>query len=131
MPLVILPVFPSQPTYQLVFTPSSQAPATITLFGYGKKFSNFAKMYIEESKYIRENNSFNFELTIFNNINNRADILFKVCMKAFSTILKAFILDYYYSNIGITSLTMNFDQVYYLIRVYFKGAKYKRNILSK
>ncbi len=52
-------------------------------------------------------------------------------MKAFPTILKDLALDYYYSNIGITGLTMNFDQVCYLIRAYFEDAEYKRSILSK
>ncbi len=45
--------------------------------------------------------------------------------------LKGLALDYYYSNIGITGLTMNFDQVCYLIRAYFESDEYKRSILSK
>lgn len=45
--------------------------------------------------------------------------------------LKDLALDYYYSNIGITSLTINFDQVCYLIQAFFEGAEYKKSILPK
>ncbi len=88
-------------------------------------------MYIEESKYSRENNSFIFKLAIFNGICSRVVILSKAHMKAFPTMLKGLALDYYYLNIGITGLTMNFDQVYYLIWVYFEDTRYTRRILSK
>ena len=130
-PLAIPPVPPPQPTYQLVLIPLGQAPAITTISGYGRELSNLAKMYTEESKYSGENDSFTFKLAIFNDICSRADVPSEAHMKAFLTILKGLALDYYYLNIGITSLTMNFDQVCYLIRAYFEGAEYKRSILSK
>lgn len=82
---------------------------------YGKKFSNFAKMYIRKSKYSGKNNSFTFKLAIFNNIYSRAIVPFKACIKVYSTILKSLALDYYYSNINITNLIINFDHICYLI----------------
>lgn len=52
-------------------------------------------------------------------------------MKAIPTMLKWLALDYYSSNISISGIAMNFDQVCYSIRAYFEGAEYKRSILSK
>lgn len=94
--LVILLVPLSQPTYQPVPTPLGQVLTTIIILDYGKEFFNLVKIYIEESKYNRENNSFIFKLAIFNNICSKADILFEICIKVFPTILKGLILDYYY-----------------------------------
>lgn len=88
-------------------------------------------MYTKEFKYSGENNSFIFKFVIFNDICSRADILFEARIKAFLTMLKVLVLDYYYLNIGIISLTINFDQVCYLIQAYFEGTKYKKSILSK
>lgn len=130
-PLAIPPVPQPQPTYQPVPTPQGQASATTAISGYGRELSNLAKMYTEESKYSGENDSFTFKLAIFNDICSRADVPAEARMKAFPTMLKGLALDYYYSNISITGLTMNFDQVCYLIRAYFEGAEYKRSILSK
>lgn len=52
-------------------------------------------------------------------------------MKAFFTILQSLVLDYFYSNISISVVTMNFNQVCNFIRNYFEEAKYKQNIFSK
>ncbi len=88
-------------------------------------------MYTKESKYNGENNNFTFKLAIFNDICSKANLFFEAYMKAFLTMLKDLTLDYDYSNIGITSLTMDFNQVYYLIQAYFENVKYKKNILFK
>ncbi len=101
--------------YQPVPIPLGQTPATTTISGYGRELSNLAKMYTKESKYSGENDSFTFKLAIFNDICSRADVLFETRMKAFLTMSKGLALDYYYLNIDITDLTMNFDQVCYLI----------------
>ena len=130
-PLAIPPVPPPQPMYQPVPIPLGQASAITTISDYSRELSNLAKMYTKESKYSGKNNSFTFKLAIFNDICSRADVPSEVRIKAFPTMLKGLALDYYYSNIGITSLTMNFDQVCYLIQTYFEGAKYKKSILSK
>lgn len=82
--------------YQLVPTPLGQVLTIMIILGYGREFFNLVKIYIEESKYNKENNSFIFKLAIFNNICNRADILFEICIKVFPTILKDLTLDYYY-----------------------------------
>ena len=55
-------------------------------------------MYTEESKYRGNKDSFNFKLTIFHNICGRANILYKAKAKAFPTILKNLVLDFFYLN---------------------------------
>lgn len=50
-------------------------------------------------------------------------------MKAFPTMLIGLALNYYYLNINTNAVTRNFNQVYNIIRNYFKKAKYKQNIL--
>lgn len=52
-------------------------------------------------------------------------------MMVFSTILKKLALDYYYSNISTSAVALNFKQIRNYIRNYFKGAEYKRTVLSK
>lgn len=85
--------------------------------GYGKKLIDLAKIYINKIKYSGQNNSFTFQLVIFPNICIRADILSKVKIKVVSIILKSLILDYYYLNININSIAINFNWVYYSIRI--------------
>lgn len=43
-------------------------------------------------------------------------------------ILKELILDLHNLNININSIIINYNQIYYLIRVYFKKIKYKQSI---
>lgn len=88
-------------------------------------------MYIKEFKYSGKNNSFAFKLAIFNNTCNRIDVFSKACMKAFLSMLKDLLLNYNYLNIGITGISINFDQICYLIWAYFEDAKYKKSILFK
>ena len=42
---------------------------------YGKELANLAKLYIDESKYNGENDNFDFKLTIFTDLYQKADIL--------------------------------------------------------
>ena len=44
--------------------PIPPAPA-VTTQGHGRELSNLAKMYTEESKYSREDDNFDFKLTVF------------------------------------------------------------------
>ena len=55
-------------------------------------------MYTEESKYRGDGDSFNFKLAIFYNIYRRANVLYKAKVKAFPTMLKGLVLDFFYSN---------------------------------
>ena len=69
-----------------------------TLKGYRRELNIIIKMYTEESKYRNNKNSFNFKLAIFHNIYKRANILYKVKVKAFPTMLKGLALDFFYLN---------------------------------
>ena len=65
---------------------------------YGRELSTIIKMYTEESKYKGNRDSFNFKLTIFYNICGCANILYKTKVKAFPTMLKGLVLDFFYLN---------------------------------
>ena len=73
--------------------------------GYGQELSIIIKIYIKESKYKSNRDSFNFKLTIFHNICGRANILYKTKAKAFPTMLKGLVLNFFYSNNTINKLS--------------------------
>ena len=66
--------------------------------GYKQELNIIIKMYIKESKYKSNRDSFNFKLTIFHNIYRRANILYKAKAKAFPIILKGLVLDFFYRS---------------------------------
>jgi hypothetical protein len=63
-----------------------------------KELANLTKLYTNKAKYNDENDSFSYKLTIFHDMYDRVDISQSAKLKAFSTMLKDLILDYYYSN---------------------------------
>lgn len=87
-----------------------------TSTGNSKKLSNLVKIYTNNAKYSGHNNSFIFKLTIFYNICLRTNILLKAKIKTFFIMLKGPALDNYLSNIGISSIIMNFNYIRYSIR---------------
>ena len=68
------------------------------LKSYKQELNIIIKMYIKESKYKSNRDSFNFKLTIFYNIYGCTNILYKVKAKAFPIILKGLVLDFFYLN---------------------------------
>jgi hypothetical protein len=52
-----------------------QLTETKAITNYSKDLTTLVKIYIEESKYSKEDNNFNYKLIIFNNFYNRVDIL--------------------------------------------------------
>ena len=87
-----------------------------------------AKIYTEESKYNKENNNFNYKLTIFNNLYNRVNILQEVKIKGFLIMLNGITLNFYYKN---KATYITFNSICNTIYNYFKGLKYKHKILIK
>jgi hypothetical protein len=65
---------------------------------YKQELSTIIKIYIEENKYRGNRDNFNFKLTIFYNIYGYINILYKAKAKAFPTILKGLVLDFFYLN---------------------------------
>ena len=102
-----------------------------TIIGHSRELLNLAKIYVNNAKYYSYNDSFIFKLTIFHDVCLKADILPKVKIKIFLTIFKSLAPDYYYSNISISTITMNFDQVCNFIKNYFEEDKYKQNVFLK
>ena len=66
-----------------------------TLKGYKRELNIIIKMYIKESKYRSNKNSFNFKLAIFYNICGCTNILYKTKAKAFPMMLKGLVLDFF------------------------------------
>lgn len=87
-------------------------------------------MYTDEAKYSGENDSFTFKLTIFHDICAMVDVPHEGKLKAFSTKLTIRALEYYYSNVSI-STAATFDEVCDSIRRYFEGAEHRRSVLFR
>ena len=62
-------------------------------------------MYIEESKYRDNRDSFNFKLAIFYNICGYVNILYKTKVKVFPIMLKGLVLNFFYLNNTINKLS--------------------------
>jgi hypothetical protein len=94
--------------------------------------ANLAKIYTEDSKYSGENNNFDFKLIIFYNLCRRANIPKDkdIMADAYLIMLYGLTLDYYYSNLNNIALTLSFNQIYNITRLYFEGPKYKYRILA-
>ena len=75
------------------------------LKGYSRELNIIIKIYIKESKYKSNRDSFNFKLTIFYNICGRVNILYKAKVKAFPIMLKGLVLDFFYLNNTINKLS--------------------------
>jgi hypothetical protein len=98
--------------------------------GFGKELANLAKLYPKESKYNREDNNFDYKLTIFHDLCNRANVLLRAKTKAFLTMLRGLALEHYYLNINIRStLPLSFDNLCNLTRQYFKAGSAKIPVL--
>jgi hypothetical protein len=63
---------------------------------------------------------------------DRADVSQSAKLKAFPIMLKGLALDYYYSNMFTSTVTViTFDEICFSMRNYFEGVEYRRDILSK
>ena len=96
--------------------------------GYRQELNIIIKIYIKESKYRGNKDSFNFKLAIFYNICGYINILYKAKAKAFPIMLKGLVLNFFYLNNTINK--SSFQDIYNAIQTYFKGLEYKRSILA-
>ena len=97
---------------------------------YSKKLANLAKLYTDELKYSSENNNFNFKLTIFTDLCQKANIPKQEFSQAYSTMLCGLALNYYYTNLKSNPLSVPFNKLCKATRNYFKGLEHKHNILT-
>ena len=95
---------------------------------YGKDLTTLVKIYMEESKYSKENNNFNYKLTIFNNLYNKISIPEKAKIKGFLIILYSITFNFYYKN---KATYTTFNNIYNAIYNHFKGLEYKHRVLIK
>jgi hypothetical protein len=76
--------------------------------------------------------NFSFKLIMFNDMCNRLDVSSETKLKAFSTMLKELVFDYYYANVTRSkNASFTFDDVCISMMNYFEDAEYKRSILNK
>jgi hypothetical protein len=98
---------------------------------YGRELANLAKLYTNESKYSGNNDNFNFKLTIFTDLCQKADIPKQEFCQAYSTMLRGLALDHYYINLKANPLGVSFEKLCESTCNYFKGLEYRRNILTQ
>ena len=97
---------------------------------YGKELANLAKLYTNKSKYSGKNDNFDFKLTIFINLCQKANIPKQEFSQAYSTILRSLALDHYYTNLKSNPLGVPFNKLCKATHNYFKGPEYRRDILT-
>ena len=78
--------------------------------GYRQELNIIIKIYTKESKYRGNKNSFNFKLAIFYNIYKYTNIPYKAKAKAFPTMLKGLVFNFFYLNNTINKLS--FQDIY-------------------
>ena len=83
---------------------------------------------MEESKYSKKNNNFNYKLIIFNNLYNKVGIPQEVKIKGFLIMLYSIALNFYYRN-KVTYII--FNGIYNAIHNHFKRLEYKHGVLIK
>ena len=86
---------------------------------YSKELANLAKLYINKAKYSSKNNNFNFKLTIFIDLYQKANIPKQEFSQAYSTILYSLALDHYYINLKSNPLSVSFNKLYKATYNYF------------
>ena len=123
--VVAPPINTTAPSINALNTQPIEAKAIIN---YSRDLATLIKIYIKESKYSRENNNFNYKLTIFYNLYNRVNIPQAAKIKGFLIILYSIIFNFYYRN-KITYVT--FNNICNTIYNYFKGLEYKCGVLTK
>jgi hypothetical protein len=90
-----------------------------------------AKLYTDEAKYSGENDNFDFKLTIFTDLCQKADIPKQEFSQAYSTMLRGLALDHYYTNLKSNPFSVSFNKLCESTRNYFEGSEYKRDILTQ
>jgi hypothetical protein len=64
---------------------------------------------MEDNKYSKEDNNFNFKLTIFYDLYSRANIPQKTKVKVYPVMLHGLVLNYYYTNVRNITITLLFN----------------------
>jgi hypothetical protein len=111
-------------------TPAAFAPPDLRggTVSYKKEAATVAKMYTDSQKYDGVSESFDFKLTIFEDICRRAGLQLDDYITAFPTMLKGLAQDYYY-NRGLSART--YAEACTYIRNFFKGPEFYRKNLAE
>jgi len=121
----------NNPTPTPTQTPAqiTQAIDQLTLQGsFGREIANLTKFYTDEVKYSGEQDNFDFKFEIFQNYCLQAGVPKQAYIIAIPTMLYRLALKYYFTHLKDLTLLEN---VHTGLKSYFKGDKYKRDILLK
>jgi hypothetical protein len=88
-------------------------------------------LYTKEKKYGKDGDNFDYKYNIFIDLCKKAELLINAYFKAFSIILKGAALKHYYTTCKTDLKMTQLADLCYSIRNIFKGAEYKRSILTK
>ena len=88
LPLVTAPTLPGPSPAQYLYPSTTNTDPAMHLPIYSKEVATIAKIYIDDQKYNKVSNSFDFKLTIFYNICKRASLPLKGYITIFLTMLK-------------------------------------------
>ena len=105
-------------------------PENGTTQNFGREISVLAKLYTNDVKYTGEDDGFDYKMTIFRDLCEKANVPINGTYQAFSTMLRGPALDYYYT-IMAQSPRPSFAQLCQLIKQYFEGPGYNRRMLRK
>ena len=105
-------------------TSTPQQPST----GHSKEAALVAKMYTDDQRYDGVSKSFDFKLTIFEDICRRAGLPLDKYMIVFPNILKGIAQDHYYSQ---NLSTRTYNEACNHIQNFFKGPEFFRKNLTE
>jgi hypothetical protein len=88
-------------------------------------------LYTEEKKYGGDGNSFDYKYNIFIDLCEKAELLIDAYFKAFFIMLKEAALKHYYTTYKTDLRITQLADLCNSVRSTFKGAEYKRSVLTK
>lgn len=99
--------------------------------GYTKELGSLHKLYTESVKYSGEKDNFDYKLTIFRDLCERAEVPTYALRLAYPTMLKEPALSHYYTNLRNNKDVVSFDDMCTATCQYFEGFEYKIGILKE
>jgi hypothetical protein len=97
--------------------------------GFVEELLNLQEMYTEEEKYSGENDNFDYKLLIFDDLCTLAGVPQAAKTKAYSTMLRGFAQEHYYTSLVNNGQVLSFHQLCEATRNYFEGPEYEHYML--
>ena len=97
---------------------------------YAKEIGNLEKLYKNDMKYEKNDDHFVHKLSIFHHLCFKADVLHEIKSKAFSSMFRNHVLNYYLTNINMLE-NASLDQTCTFIFIHFENPDYRKNNFTK